>query len=235
VLPNGSDRAGAVGGGSHATGGVNVLWRVRGSRSSVYRRAPIGMAAMAPAANPPSTLMMKVPDMTTEQQKRILDEARATIAARLDAAAGQSDDGFARWNALRKAHQEPEPEGGATMAAPEPPPAPVAANPDPDGWNAWFRANYDAAQAEQSQISPFLTELLGDLIAHERHEFDKALAQERRQFELALAKLRTELCQQMTDTIGRIERVISSDRIARGVEREAADRRAAGEPDKALN
>lgn len=171
--------------------------------------------------------------MTTQAEKeRVLREARATIAARLDAAAGQSDDGFARWNALKKAHQEPEPEGGAAMAAPEPAPA---ANPDPDGWNAWFRANYDAAQAEQSQISPFLTALLGDLLAHERNEFDKALARERRQFELALAKLRTELCQQMTDTIGRIERVISSDRIARGVEREAADRRAAGEPDKALN
>jgi hypothetical protein len=168
--------------------------------------------------------------MATEQQrKRILDEARATIAARIDAGA---DDGLARWNALRKAHQEPEPEGGVAMAAPEPPPAPVAPNLDPGGWNAWFHASYDAAQAEQSQLSPFLTELLGDLIAHERHKFEKALAQERRRFDLALAKLRTELCQQMTDTIGRIERVISSERIVRGVEREAADRRVAGEPDK---
>jgi hypothetical protein len=155
---------------------------------------------------------------TQEERKRIIDEARALVIGKLDA-----DNGLAAWSTGRKARQEPEPEGGAAMAAPEPPPAPVAANPDPGGWNAW-------AQAEQSQLSPFMTQLLGDLIAHERHEFDKALARERRQFELALAKLRTELCTHITDTLGRIERVICAERIVRD-ERAAG----AGPTDKALN
>jgi hypothetical protein len=173
--------------------------------------------------------------MTQAEKERVLREARQTVLGRLS---DDETDALAAWNAGREARDEPDPESGVPARADSPKPAPgfdkrsAAANPDPGGWNAWFRANYDAAQAEQSQLSPFLTELLGDLIAHERRKFDKALAQEHRRFDLAIARLRTELCTHITDTLGRIERVISSERIVRGVEHEAADRRVAGEPDK---
>jgi hypothetical protein len=167
---------------------------------------------------------------TQAEKERVLREARQTVLGRLS---DDETDALAAWNAGRKARDEPDPESGVPARADSPKPAPAAANPDPGGWNAWFRANYDAAQAEQSQLSPFMTELFGELIAHERHKFDKALAQERRRFEKAINELRTELCTHITDTLGRIERVICAERIVASTSPEASPK--GQPPGKALN
>jgi hypothetical protein len=168
----------------------------------------------------------------TENEKRaILDAARATIARKLDFGAHDEDDGLARWESLqKKAHREPEPEGGAPMPEPEPAPAPVPVI-NSEAWNAWWRANYATAQAKQSELTPFMNVLWGEVLAHERNEYEKALAQERRRSEKAINELRSEMTRLVRDTLVHIEGVVTADRVARGIGRDAA----AAPPDKALN
>jgi hypothetical protein len=153
--------------------------------------------------------------MTTQQErKRILDAARATLSAKLDAdVSGEGPDALAAWQQRRKRDDPDEP-----PPVPEPPPPPV----DWSGWETWVQARIEAAlERERAWQFEAVGEAVGEL-----------LNKESRRFELALAKLRTELCQQMTDTVVKIEGVVTADRIARGVEREAADRRAAGDSPK---
>jgi hypothetical protein len=55
----------------------------------------------------------------------------------------------------------------------------------------------------------------------QKAEVERLIARERGQIDLAIAKLHTEICKEMTDSVYRIERVFTADRVARGLEREA--------------